>query len=162
MSDETPATLQTRTHAVAMAEVRFGVEYGSLNERLWRHVDTSLNLFTVLCGALALAGALSVTSWLAAAAGVALAINSALQITWQPLKRSIEFRDARFAFHDLARRAGSMPLAELDAALEDLRRAAPIGSDWLLMPAQNRVHAQFGHAPARALNWRERLASAMA
>ncbi len=151
-----------RTHATAVAEVRFGVEFGSLNERLWRHVDTGLNLITVLFGALALAGAMSVTSWMAATAGVVLAVVSALQLTWQPLKRSIEFRDARYGFHDLAQQAAGMSVAEIDVALEHLRRVSPIGSDWLLVPALNRVHAQFGHQPARALNWRERLASALA
>lgn len=153
----------TRTQAQAVAEVRFGVEYAALNERLWQHLDTALNLTQAGFGALALGGALAASGAMAGAAGAVLAVVSALQLTLQPVRRSIAFRDARFLFHDLNKRAWALPLAELDAALEDLRKGAPHGAQALLRPAQQRVDLQHGHVDrVLLLTWRERLAVALA
>ena len=151
-----------RTHGQAVAEVRFGVEYAALNERYWQRLDTAFGVVQVLAGALALAGLLGSVTWLMPLGSGAVAVVSALQITLTPVRRSIAFRDARYAFHALAKRAWGLPLADLDAELEDLRRTAPAGSTLLLRPAQNIVEQQHGHAPAHRLSWLERCALALA
>lgn len=152
-----------RTQAQAVAEVRFGIEYAALNERLWQHLDTGLNLLQIGLGALALAGALATLGAVAGASGGVLAVVGALQLTLQPVRRSIAFRDARFEFHELNKRAWALPLEDLDAALEDLRKCAPQGMQALLRPAQQRVELQHGHTDRLLrLSWRERLAAALA
>lgn len=133
-----------RTLGVAVSEVRFGIQYGLLNERFWQHLDTGLNLAQIGAGALALAGAFTEGTVLTSVAGVAIAIVSALQLTLQPTRRSVAFRDARAKFHDLHARAWDMTLREVDIELERLRRDAPVGMRALLVPAQNIVHRQLG------------------
>lgn len=160
---DTESTARTRTQADAVADVRFGITYGSLNERFWQRLDTTLNLTQVLFGALALTGALAAMGPLAGVAGVVLAVVSALQLTLQPGRRSIDFRDARRAFHALNAKAWQMPLHELDAALEELRMNAPNGLAALNRPALHMLDAQHGHEPrGPALTWAERLALKLA
>lgn len=152
-----------RTQAQAVAEVRYAIEYGAMNERLWQRLDTALNLTQATAGALALAGAMATQGRAAAVAGVVLAIVSALQLTLQPTRRSVAFRDVRLGLHDLAKRAWQLPLAELDAALEDVRKTAPQGLAALGRPAFNAVQRQHGHADkVLPLRWHERLAAALA
>lgn len=152
-------TIRERTQAIAVAEVRYGIEYASLNERFWLHIDTTLNLVQTVAGALALAGLLGSGSAITAVAGAVMALVSGLQLSWTPLQRSINFRDARHGFHGLAKRAWSMTLADLDAAIEDLRRDAPPGARVLAKPALNAVEAQLGaDAPPMPLSMAERAA----
>ncbi len=152
---------QERTLAVAVAEVRYAIQYAAMNERWWQHVDTTLVLLQILAGSLALAGAIGAGSAVGAVAGVTMAAVSALQLTLVPLRRSVAFRDARFGFHELNKRAWDMGLRDLDGALEDLRKTAPAGAAWLARPAQNVVEQQMGHAPPFTLNWRERVTAAL-
>ncbi len=153
----------TRTLAHAVADVRYGIVYGSLNERFWQRADTTLNLVQILFGALALTGALAASGILAAVAGVVLACVSAVQLTLQPGRRSFEFREARRQFHELAAQAWSMPLAEVDQRLEQLRYSAPNGLAALARPAQEMVDAAHGHPPRwPRLGLVERLAKALA
>lgn len=151
-----------RTREIAVAEVRFAIEFGSLNERFWRRIDSGLNFTTIAFGALALTGAMQSQPWLSASSGIVLAIVSALQIGLQPFKRSVDFRDAKRAFHDLNARSPSLDLADIDAELERLRRDAPQGVDALSMPALNIVNQRHGHGPARTLRFGERVAIALA
>lgn len=146
-----------RTLEIAIAEVRYGAEYGSLNERFWTRIDTAMNVVQMVSGALALAGALKSPA-LTAAAGVVLAVISGLQLSLQPLRRAIEFRDAKRAFHDLNARAPALTLEQMDAELERLRGAAPQGLSAFAMPALNIVNARHGHDKAYDLKWNERLA----
>lgn len=158
----TMTTPPERTLAIAVAEVRFGIQYGALNERFWHHLDTALNLVQISCGALALAGAIAQGTQLVAVGAVVLACVSAVQLTLQPTRRSIAFRDARRLFHELNARAWQLSLQDLDAALERLRADAPPGLAALLMPAQNIVHRQHGGSDVRPLTLWERLALALA
>lgn len=151
-----------RTHGQAVTEVRFGIEYAELNERYWQRLDTCLNAVQVLCGALALAGAIGTQGPVAGLAGVLMAIVSTLQITLAPARRSIAFRDARMAFHDLNERVWTLQLGELDAALERIRKAAPHGLHSLNKPAVNRVHCSMGRKDAlEPLSRMERWAEAL-
>lgn len=152
-----------RTQAQAVADVRFAIAYGSLNERFWQRLDTLLNLTQILFGALALSGALASVGVVAGVAGAVLAVVSALQLTLQPTRRSIEFRDARRAFHDLNKQAWALPLQDLDAALEELRKMAPNGLQALNRPAVRMVDRQHGQeSSVKSLTWREWLALALA
>jgi len=152
-----------RSLAQAVGEVQYGVEYASLNERFWSHLDTALNLVQVLFGAVALTGFLATNSQLAGIAGLVLAGVSALQLTLAPSKRSVAFRDARVQFHDLKARAWRMDLYSLDSALEALRKAAPQGLRSLARPAQEIVHEAYGApSPFDRLGILERLAKLVA
>lgn len=163
MTTTTHTQASERTLAVAVSEVRFGIQYGLLNERYWQHLDTALNLLQIGAGALALAGALAQGALATSIAGVMIAVVSALQLSLQPTRRSVAFRDARARFHDLHARAWGLTLRELDAELEALRRDAPVGMRALLLPAQNIVHQQIGAQDVvLPLTWGQRLALALA
>lgn len=157
MTDST----QIRTLEQAVADVRYGIEFGRLNERFWQRIDTTLNLVQVLAGAMALAGALSRADVLAAA-GLAMAVVSALQIALQPGRRAAGFLVARQAFHALNKRAWQFSVDEIDAALEDLRATAPQGLDALALPALNAVNRQHGQAEQHRLHLGAKLAAALA
>lgn len=151
-----------RTQAQAVADVRYGIAYGALNERFWQKLDTTLNLAQILAGALALSGAFAQAPTVAGVAGTVVAVVSAFQLALQPTRKSIDFRDARRRFHELNARAWQMPLHELDAELEQLRMSAPNGLAALARPALFQVDAQHGSPRHERLNWRERLAMALA
>ncbi|MBT9486812.1 MAG: hypothetical protein IV093_04805 [Rubrivivax sp.] len=153
-----------RTLGIAIAEVRFAIEFGSLNERFWQRLDTTFNVVQCLFGMLALAGVFSLHEALLAIAGTVIAVISALQLTLRPLQTSIEFRDARRKFQDLNRRVALLTLTEIDGELEDLRREAPHGLHALERPAFNRVNERHhgDQAIVEPLNWREKFAVAMA
>lgn len=155
---DTPQRQRTLGHAVA--EVRFGIEYGVLNERFWQHADTALNWVQVMAGALAVAGFVTGGPMLAAA-GLVLAVVSGTQIALQPARRAFAFREARAGWHDLNKRAWQMSLHELDCALEDLRKTAPVGLHALKQPAHNAVARREG-APVHPLRWHERVLLALA
>jgi hypothetical protein len=144
----------------AVAEVRFGIEYGALNERFWQNIDTVLNWVQVMAGALAVGGYVTGGPMLATA-GAVLAAVSGTQIALQPARRAYTFREARAAWHDLNKRAWQMSLHELDAALEELRKTAPVGLQSLKQPAANAVALREG-APVYPLRWHERLLRALA
>lgn len=125
-----------RSIATLVSEVRFGITYANLNEALWSHLDSGLNLFQVFAGALAVAGILSDATLVKVAGGM-LAAVSAVQLGLSPGKRAVGYRDARMRFHELAGRAWGMELQELDADLERARAAAPPGLRALRKPAWN-------------------------
>ena len=151
-----------RTREIAVAEVRFAVEFGALNERVWQSIDTLLNFGQIGAGALALTGAIVQGTTVAAVAGGVLAAISAIQLSLSPLRRSIAFRDARVKFNALNARAPSMTLEQIDSELEALRSEAPQGMRLLEMPALNIVNVRHGFAPARELKVREKAAMLLA
>lgn len=160
MTMNTPAE---RTLADAVADVRYGIAYGNLNERFWQRTDTTLNLAQIMGGSLALSGAMAQAPLVAAVAGVLVAVVSGFQLALQPGRRSIDFRDARRKFHELNARAWQMTLQQLDAELEVLRMNAPQGLSAFNRPALLAVDAQHGHDVSDTrLTWRERLALAWA
>jgi hypothetical protein len=157
------ATPSYRTLAQAVGEVDYGISFGRLNERFWHRVESVCNLAQVMCGALFFAGAVTSGSATAGVLGVALALVVAVQVTLSPARRAAQFMVARRQFHDLRKRAWGMQLADLDAALQDLRRDAAPGLDALGMPALNEVNRANGHPEeVRRLNWLERCALALA
>lgn len=151
-------TPQVRTVAIAVAEIRYGIEYGSVNEVFWRKLDTMASVCQAVAGSLAFAGAFSPSGDLFKFAGAAIAVVSATQLVVKPMERAFAFRDARIKFHDLAKRAWDMPLRAIDAELEDLRAHAPRGSTLLAPIALNRVNRQMGHPADAPMGWANRLA----
>jgi hypothetical protein len=151
----------TRTVEIAVAELRYAVEFARLNERLWQRVDTLLNFAQVMAGALALAGAFGDAKTLAGA-GVAMALVSGLQIGLQPSRRGADFRMARAAWQRLARDPWSLSLSELDARMEDLRSESPQGFDALGPAAFNAVQMRHGNPARLPLRWHQRLVAALA
>jgi hypothetical protein len=146
---------EPRTAGHALTDVMFGIEYGSLNERFWSSLNTLLNVVQIVAGFLALAGALKPEEGWGKWAIVGLAVISGLQLTLDPLRRSIAYRDTRMQFHELKKRVAKMDLAAIDGALEDIRKTAPLGNRYLVTPAQNAVLAQLGHGRDRLsfLQW---------
>lgn len=130
-----------------MTDVLFGIEYGSLNERLWSTFNTLLNVVQICAGLLALGGFLkpeTANGW-GRWAVVALAVISGLQLALDPLRRSVAFRDVRCQFQDLKKRLGTLTLVDADSAIEDIRKSAPIANRYLVTSAQNAVLVRHGH-----------------
>ncbi len=151
-----------RTLEVAVAEVRFGAEFGRLNMRVWQRLDTVLNLLQVMAGAMALAGAFSDAKVLAGA-GLVMASVSALQIALQPGRRAADFRMAHAEWQRLGAKAWTMTLGEVDAKLDDLRASSPDGFDALALPAMNAVNERHGWPAAdQRLSARQKLLLAVA
>lgn len=150
-----------RTQEIAVAEVRFGIQFGLLNERFWGRIDTLLNFLQVLAGAFALAGVLADGVALGVA-GASMAVISALQLVLQPGRRAADFRVARRAWHELFKHAWALSLHELDARIEDLRAESPVGLRALEQPALNDIERMHGHEPTEKLTLMQRLAVALA
>lgn len=150
-----PPRTEERTPGHALTDVSFGIEYASLNERFWSTVNTTMNILQILAGFLALAGALDPSDGWGKRAVIALAVLSALQLTLDPVRRSISYRDVRMHFHDLKKRLPGMSLGEIDFTLEDIRKAAPTANRYLIVPAQNNVLRSLGHEADRLspLEW---------
>jgi len=150
-----------RTLEMAVSEVRFGAEFGRLNMRVWQRLDTCLNLLQVLAGALALAGAFS-NGRVLAAAGLVMAVVSALQIALQPGRRAADFKMAHMEWQRLAAQVWGMELYALDVRLAELRAAAPDGFDALGIPAMNIVNRRHGSTEVHPMSLRERFMLAVA
>ena len=156
------ATPPERTLDIAVTEVRYGIEYASLNETFWRTADTWLTCCQAVAGAMALGGAFAHGTWLGAVGGGLVAAVSGLQLALRPSDRATAFRDTRKQFHDLNKRAWGMSVIELDAALEDLRAAAPCGSSLLHRIARNNLAGKLGRPDLQEpLTRRERLAAVL-
>lgn len=153
----------TRTLDVAVAEVRYCIEYASLNEAFWRNCDTWLTCFQAVAGAMALGGAFAPGTWLGAVGGGLVAAFSGLQLALRPSDRATGFRDIRLEFHALNRRAWDLSVIQLDGLLDELRAKAPRGSTLLNTLARNNLLRQMGRPDlCEPLNRRERLAAALA
>jgi hypothetical protein len=137
-----------RSIGAAVSDLRYAVEYASLNESFWSHVDASCNLLQALFGALALAGVLGDLG-LVRYAGGGLAVISGVQLALSPCKRTMEFRHARVRFHELLSKSGGMDVIDVDAQLELLRGAAPLGMRTLSRPAYNIVAEGIGKPEER-------------
>lgn len=153
----------TRTLANAVMDVRYGYHYGELNQRLWSHLDTTLNLAGALGGSAAVASLFAASPALVLSAGITMACVSVLQLVLRPAQRAAEFRDAKRSFAELDAKAWDMPLADLDRQLKGLQASAPIGSSRLGMPAYNACVRANGHeSKVVTLKLTERLVSALA
>jgi hypothetical protein len=146
-----------RTKGHILADVRFAAEYGSLNERFWLHVDTTVSLLQIAAGCFALAGAF-VSPPVTAAAGIVIAALSAVQLGLRPRERAYQFREARRKFIELDAHASQLDDAELDAKRRLLIAEAPQGLRALSNPAHNIVNQRHGYPALMQLTLPERLA----
>lgn len=152
-----------RTMEEAIADVKYAARYGELNERLWRRLDTSLNLLCALGGSAAVGAAVAQSPVLTATAGVAMALAGAAQLVLRPLERAIAFRDARRESLQLEAVAWTLTLHEVDARLRAMEASAPVGFSGLAVPARNDCVRNMGHAHAvEPLSTLQRLMAALA
>lgn len=152
-----------RTLEEAVADVKYADRYGELNERLWRRLDTFLNLLCALGGSAAVGAVVSQGATLTATAGVVMAVAGAAQLVLRPLERAMAFRDARREILQLEAVAWTLPMNEIDARLRAIEAAAPVGFTGLEVPARNDCVRSMGHGTAvEPLNAVQRLMAALA
>lgn len=138
---------------VLMAEVRYGIVYGEMNEVFNGHMHRIFSFITILSGLLTggsivpLLGRVDqeiVVPWMLAF-GVITALAFSAQKAFKFNEREAKFRKAKAAFQSLEGSGWNMSKADLQRRLAALRKDAPSEGAWLAPLAYNRACAELGH-----------------
>lgn len=141
-------------HEVLMAEVRYGIVYGEMNEVFNGHLHRMLSFLSILAGSLAGGALLTllgkidqslVIPW-TFGFGVVAALAFSAQKAFKFNERESKFRKAKAAFQALEGSGWSMTTKELQKKLAALRKDAPSEGIWLAPLAYNRACAELGHS----------------
>jgi hypothetical protein len=152
-----------RTLPDAVSELRYALRFGELNERLWRRLETTLNLFSALGGSAAVGAVAGQSDVLTLAAGLVMAITGALQLVLRPGERAAAFRTTRRDLLGLESKAWSLSVTDLDATMHRIEADAPDGFAALAQPAWNDCVRRLGQASlAQPLTFGERFLSRLA
>lgn len=153
MTDSTLLEAKPGSVPVLMAEVRYGIVFGELNELFYAKVHKAMLFISILCvslGAGSLLGLLGkfdptvVVAW-ALSLAVLGAVANAAGRAFKFEKREADFKAAKVAFQDLEGRGWSMNQGTLDKEIKKLRKNAPAGGGWLAAYAYNRACRELGH-----------------
>ena len=138
---------------ILMAEVRYGIVFGEMNEVFNGRVNRILTFLWTIAAALsggsllALLGKVDQSMVLFWTLG--LAVISALALSAQKAfkfhEREGKFHSAKKAFQDLEGKGWSMNQGTLNRELAKLRANAPSGGTWLASLAYNRACNELGH-----------------
>jgi hypothetical protein len=142
-----------RTHEVLMAEVRYGIVFGEMNEVFNGRVHRFLSFLWISAAALTggalltLLGRLDPTIALpwTISLGIVAAVAGAAQKAFKFQDRETKFRETKAAFQEVEGRGWSMNQSALQKELAKLRAKAPSGGTWLAPLAYNRACRELGH-----------------
>lgn len=153
MADSDIPQAEAGTQEILMAEVRYAVVFGEMNELAYGRLHKLLVWVTtfgaLLTGGGALALAARLTGDTAAAItlllGIVTAAAEATRRAYRFDQREAAFREARKAFQDLEGRGWGLSVASLAREVAKLRARAPAGGSWLAAAAFNRACEELGH-----------------
>lgn len=154
MTDQSDAVgAVPRTQEVLMAEVRYGIVFGEMNEVFNGRVHRLLS-FLWICAAALTGGSLLtimgkleptvVLPW-TVALGIIAAVAGSAQKAFKFQEREALFRAAKKSFEDLEGRGWSMNHGALQKEIGKVRAGAPSGGSWLAPLAYNRACKELGH-----------------
>ena len=143
-----------RTLEVVMAEVRYGIVFGEMNEVFNSRVHRVLNFLALAAVALsgaALLGLLkevlqpSTVTWWAVGCIAVAALAKAADVAFRFKERANEFRAAKSGFQVLEGTGWSSNLNTVQKELAKLRSNAPAGGSWIAPLAYNKACKELGH-----------------
>lgn len=150
---------QPESQPVLMAEVRYGVVFGELNELFYGRLHRLLLAVSIFAAILIAGGGVGtviakeaanlgladflkqVTFWSLLAGAVSESVRRAFKFD----QREAAFRKAKEEFQELEGKGWSMALGTLQRELAKLRKNAPAGGEWLASSAFNKACQELGH-----------------
>lgn len=137
-----------------MAEVRYAIVFGEMNEVFNGHVHRLLSFLWIFAAALSGGSLLTLLGKLEPSVvlpwTIVLGIISAFAVSSQRAfkfqEKEVSFRKAKMEFQLLEGRGWSMSQEELQKTVAKLRSGAPSGGAWLAPLAYNRACNELGHS----------------
>ena len=142
------------TQDILMAEVRYGIVFGEMNEVFNSHLHRLLTFFSISSGLLTgtsvlpIIGKISsevVLPWTLTFAVIA-ALAFAAQKAFKFSEKAEKFRKAKAAFQALEGTGWDMSRNDLQKEIAKLRKNAPSEGAWLAPLAYNRACVELGHS----------------
>lgn len=133
---QTPLEIK-RNHAEATLDVHYGIAFNRLNASLYRRIDSLFSLVNVVGGSAAFALVISGTPAIAGWIGLAIAALAYLEREVKPGQKAVLCDAQAERFGDLAGRAPTLDLVDLDRELLRLQSSGPATFDALRLPAYN-------------------------
>jgi len=139
MTDQSTTLQQTieRNHAEAVLDVLYGVNINLLSSRLYRRIESAFSLVNVVGGSVAFATILTGIPVVAGTISLIIATLAYWEREIKPGQKAIQCQVHAERFGDLAGRAATLSLHELDAELRKLQSKAPDSFDTLRTSAYN-------------------------
>ncbi len=154
MEDQRALEAKPGTVPVLMAEVRYGIVFGEMNEVFNGRLHRTLKFVGLLCAGLSATSLLQILTkaigteaiaiWAAVFAVLAV-VCTALIAAYRFDKRESEFRAAKAAFQELESKGWGMRQDLLSKEINKIRKTAPVGGSWLASAAYNRACEELGH-----------------
>lgn len=144
------STTETRTYERTLYEARLDAEcYATCHElhvRLWRRFRLLMRMINGFAGSAAFGGWVAAKPELAGAAGLVLALATAIDQAIDPSEKIAMHKMAAQRYAELRREslAGSMQLVEFDQSLEQIKAEDEAGIQALLVRACNMVRRGAG------------------
>lgn len=138
MTKELQPRTYDRTKYEASLDVQYACVLNRLNEKLYNRLDAALGLVGLAGGSSAVAAGYGGHAELTVVIGAVLATLSIVERVIGASRKAEVHRQAQASFAELAARAPSMSLQDIDADLARLRAATPDGIDGLSAVAYNR------------------------
>ncbi len=154
---------QRRTHDEALNDLAYEIRLRERHVRLFRRVRAALAFIALCGGATAFANLFNDTAVLRGIGGALVAACAFLDTVFDFANKASAHESQRRRFQSLMGRAPGLGLAELDAALAEIRVADPGDIEALRVPAMNDVLLTRGYPEfVRPLSGLQRLLSAIA
>jgi hypothetical protein len=143
-----------RTQEVLMAEVRFGIVFGEMNEVFNGRINKTLLFFTCLAGLLTAGGGVlsilgktdqSTVLVCTLVLSIVTALAESARRAFKFHERETAYRKAKNEFIDLEAKGWSMNQGTLQKELAKLLKNAPAGGSWLSTLAYNKACREIGH-----------------
>ena len=122
----------------AALEVKFGVHYNAANEKFYNRLKIVFDVITIASGSSAFAGVLAQIPHLTAAAGIVIAVITAIGIAVSPGATAARFNEIHRRFTALEGRTAGMTAAAIRSEISAIRVDAPTGLRSINPVAYNR------------------------
>lgn len=133
----TEPTMHPRSHYEAVLDVRYGLRFNELNERLYRRLDLLFGFVGLFGGTSAFVAVVGSAPVLAACASALVAASAVIERLVRPVEKAVAHAEFRRRFGDLDARSGALDLVAVDAELRRLQADGPLGFAALARPAFN-------------------------
>lgn len=144
-------------------DLEYGYWFNLSNERLYRRLDTLVNLVQLVGGSAAAIAALQKDPQAVVFAGIALAVCAGVSLVVQPGIKAEQHRVCKAQWRAIKGSAGGASDEALHRAVTDLQGTGPTGLDALTVPAYNAAVCATGREDqVRPVSWVQRVTGALA
>lgn len=126
-----------RSKFEAILDVRYGVRFGGMNERCYRHLDLFFGFVGLFGGTAVVVGVAASSPTLSAMSGGVVAACAIIERLVRPVEKALEHCACKKRFADLDARSAKLSLEEIDSELRRLQMDPPVGLSSLAIPAFN-------------------------